>query len=82
MIETSWRTRPWESTVKMQHNNSGRFESRFPALRVEARTPGFWFKGMAGSVLGIWSAHGEGKFSFSAPTVIGGAAGQLLRRDE
>ena len=47
----------------MQHNNSGRFESRFPALRVEANTPGFWFKGMEGSVLGIWSAHGEGKFS-------------------
>ena len=26
-----------------------------------------WFEGMEGSVLGMWSAHGEGRFEFPNP---------------
>ena len=26
-----------------------------------------WFDGMEGSILGMWSAHGEGKFEFPKP---------------
>jgi phosphoribosylformylglycinamidine synthase len=42
-------------------NQSGMFESRFVTVRV---TPSLsiFLKDMAGSVLGIWVAHGEGRF--------------------
>lgn len=49
--------------VFMQHNNSGRYESRFTTVGIHG-SPAIMFKGMAGSVLGIWVAHGEGKMSF------------------
>ncbi|HYE22106.1 MAG TPA: phosphoribosylformylglycinamidine synthase subunit PurQ, partial [Verrucomicrobiae bacterium] len=42
-------------------NKSGRFESRFTTVRIE-ESPAIMFKGMAGSILGIWLAHGEGQF--------------------
>lgn len=41
-------------------NESGRFESRFVTVRIED-SPAIMLKGMAGSVLGIWVAHGEGR---------------------
>lgn len=44
-------------------NNSGRFESRFVSLGIE-ESPALMLRGMAGSTLGIWVAHGEGKISF------------------
>ncbi|ETE69596.1 Phosphoribosylformylglycinamidine synthase, partial [Ophiophagus hannah] len=40
-------------------NNSGRFESRFVNLGIE-ESPALMLRGMAGSTLGIWVAHGEG----------------------
>lgn len=43
-------------------NWSGQFESRFSAVRIE-KSQAIMLKGMAGSILGIWSAHGEGRFS-------------------
>lgn len=42
-------------------NDSGRFESRFTTVAIEP-SPAIMLKDMAGSTLGIWSAHGEGKF--------------------
>ncbi len=42
-------------------NDSGRFESRFSTVKI-VRSNAVMLKGMSGSVLGIWSAHGEGKF--------------------
>lgn len=48
---------------KMLHNESGKFESAF--LTVDIReNPGVMFGSLAGSRLGIWVAHGEGRFSF------------------
>lgn len=44
-------------------NKSRRFESRFPTVRV-LESPAVMLKGMAGSVFGIWSAHGEGRAYF------------------
>lgn len=29
-----------------------------------------WFSGMGGSVLGVWVAHGEGRFAVSETTVL------------
>ena len=50
------------------HNESGRFESRFCAVRV-GESPAIMLKGMAGSVLGVWVQHGEGRLHFPDPVV-------------
>jgi phosphoribosylformylglycinamidine synthase len=44
-------------------NTSGRFESRFSTVRV-LPSPSIMLKGMEGSVLGVWVAHGEGRTFF------------------
>jgi len=41
-------------------NNSGRYESRFSTVVIQD-SPAVMLQGMAGSTLGIWVAHGEGK---------------------
>ena len=48
---------------KMLHNNSGKFESTFINVTVPENNS-VMLKTLAGSRLGIWVAHGEGKFSF------------------
>jgi phosphoribosylformylglycinamidine synthase len=45
------------------HNASGRFESRFSTVMIQP-SPAILFKGMEGSVLGVWVAHGEGRIHF------------------
>lgn len=47
----------------MKHNVSGKFESSFVNVQVES-TPSIMLKTLEGSRLGIWVAHGEGRFSF------------------
>lgn len=42
-------------------NESERFESRFPTVIIN-ESPAIMLKDMAGSVLGVWVAHGEGRF--------------------
>lgn len=44
-------------------NRSGRFESRFAAVKI-LQSPAVLLKGMEGSALGIWLAHGEGMAYF------------------
>ena len=51
------------------HNASGRFESRFPAVKI-GDSPAIMLKGMAGSVLGVWVQHGEGQAHFPDPAVL------------
>ncbi|KAJ7313070.1 hypothetical protein JRQ81_004337 [Phrynocephalus forsythii] len=50
-------------------NTSGRFESRFVSLGIE-ESPALMLRGMAGSTLGIWVAHGEGRMRFRSPQVL------------
>jgi len=45
------------------HNESGRYESRFVAVRV-LPSPALMLKDMENSTLGVWVAHGEGKAHF------------------
>lgn len=45
--------------VVLSPNLSGRFESRFVTVRVEAG-PALMLRGMGGTRLGVWVAHGEG----------------------
>jgi phosphoribosylformylglycinamidine synthase len=58
------------------HNDSGRFESRFPAVRIND-SPAIMLRGMAGSVLGVWLQHGEGKAHFPDEAVLAAALGPL-----
>ena len=46
----------------MQHNRSEKFESCFVNVTVQP-TNSVFLKGLAGSRLGVWVAHGEGNFS-------------------
>jgi phosphoribosylformylglycinamidine synthase len=46
-------------------NNSDRYESRLVSLKVEP-SPSILFKGMAGSVIPVVVAHGEGRAEFAA----------------
>jgi phosphoribosylformylglycinamidine synthase len=53
------------------HNASGRFESRFSTVRIEPG-PAIMLRGMEGSVLGVWVAHGEGRALFPDASVLEG----------
>ncbi|XP_067125117.1 phosphoribosylformylglycinamidine synthase isoform X2 [Centruroides vittatus] len=47
----------------LAHNLSERFESRFVAVRVQ-KSKSIMMRGMEDSILGVWVAHGEGRFTF------------------
>lgn len=47
--------------IEMQHNGSGKFESNFLSVTVRP-TSSVFFKELVGCTLGIWVAHGEGRF--------------------
>ncbi len=49
--------------LKMLHNDSGKFESNFINVDIQD-TNSVMLKTLSGSRLGVWVAHGEGKFSF------------------
>ncbi|KAL3838437.1 hypothetical protein ACJIZ3_023028 [Penstemon smallii] len=51
------------SQPRFVHNESGRFECRFTSVKIE-KSPALMFKGMEGSTLGVWAAHGEGRAYF------------------
>jgi len=53
-----------EKQPRFIHNDSGRFESRWVTVGVDADTPAVMLDGMQGSKIGIWIAHGEGKVKF------------------
>jgi|WetSurMetagenome_2_1015567.scaffolds.fasta_scaffold00042_73 phosphoribosylformylglycinamidine synthase len=58
-----WRGIADEIQPRFIHNLSGRFESRFVTVRIE-ESPAIMLEGMAGSTLGVWVSHGEGRAHF------------------
>jgi phosphoribosylformylglycinamidine synthase len=65
---------PWqgiENSIQPRfiHNVSGRFESRFSTVRI-LESPAIMLKGMEGSALGIWVAHGEGRAYFPDEDIL------------
>ncbi|GEQ85946.1 phosphoribosylformylglycinamidine synthase [Patiriisocius marinistellae] len=48
---------------KMLYNDSGKFECSFTSVKIQENNS-VMLSSLAGSTLGIWAAHGEGKFSF------------------
>ncbi|CAD6259238.1 unnamed protein product [Miscanthus lutarioriparius] len=57
------------SQPRFIHNESGRFECRFTSVST-GDSPAIMFKGMEGSTLGVWSAHGEGRAFFPDENVL------------
>ena len=51
-----------EKKGKMLHNDSHKFESTYVGLTIPTNRS-VMFGSLSGSKLGIWVAHGEGKFS-------------------
>uniref|UniRef100_A0A915KEW7 Phosphoribosylformylglycinamidine synthase n=1 Tax=Romanomermis culicivorax TaxID=13658 RepID=A0A915KEW7_ROMCU len=52
-----------KNNVYMDVNESGRFESRFCYLKIE-KNNSIMLENLAGSIFGVWVAHGEGRFAF------------------
>lgn len=52
-----------EEKPKMLHNDSHKFECIFTSVEIKENNS-VMLSSLAGSKLGIWAAHGEGKFSF------------------
>ena len=66
MMELGLITGGDEKQSKMLHNDSRKFESAFLGVSVP-KNNSVMFGSLSGSKLGIWVAHGEGKFSLPYP---------------
>jgi len=64
-----WRKIPDKIQPRFIQNKSGRFESRFSTIQI-LPSPSIMLKGMEGSILGIWVAHGEGRLYFPDKGII------------
>lgn len=62
MVELNLINPEHTSRAHMLHNDSHKFESAFLGLDIPQNNS-VMFSSLAGSKLGIWVAHGEGKFS-------------------
>ena len=62
MIELGLINPDYEKQAHMLHNDSHKFESSFLGLTIP-KNESVMFKTLGGSRLGVWVAHGEGKFS-------------------
>ena len=62
MIELGLINPEHEKKAKMLHNTSHKFESTFVGVTIPTNQS-VMFSSLSGSKLGIWVAHGEGKFS-------------------
>lgn len=62
MIELNLLSPEYSSQPHMDHNDSHKFESNFIGLSIPENNS-VMFGNLAGSKLGIWVAHGEGKFN-------------------
>ena len=62
MIELNLINPEFKSQPHMDHNDSHKFESGFVGLTIPENNS-VMFSSLAGSKLGIWVAHGEGKFN-------------------
>ncbi|XP_031210669.1 phosphoribosylformylglycinamidine synthase isoform X3 [Mastomys coucha] len=65
-VEPGHDSQPTQPGLLLRHNLSGRYESRWATVRVQPG-PALMLRGMEGSVLPVWSAHGEGYMAFSSP---------------
>jgi phosphoribosylformylglycinamidine synthase len=64
-----WKGIPDRLQPRFINNRSGRFESRFSTVRI-LQSPAIMLKGMEGSTLGVWIAHGEGRLYFPGKEIM------------
>ncbi|XP_066960633.1 phosphoribosylformylglycinamidine synthase isoform X1 [Macrobrachium rosenbergii] len=57
------------TSVRLTENISGRFESRWSRVCIESSNS-ILLAGMEGAKMGIWVAHGEGRFVYSSSDVL------------
>ncbi|MFV0390474.1 MAG: phosphoribosylformylglycinamidine synthase [Paludibacteraceae bacterium] len=62
MVELNLIHPEHEKRAKMLHNDSRKFESEYVSVNIPENNS-VMFRSLSGSKLGIWVAHGEGKFS-------------------
>jgi len=65
MMELGLVYREWADHPKMHHNGSGKFESTFITVTIP-KNNSVLLGSYEGSQLGVWLAHGEGKFKLPA----------------
>jgi phosphoribosylformylglycinamidine synthase len=66
MVELGLVTTDHDEKPKMQHNDSHKFESAFVNVDIPPNDS-VMFGSLSGQRLGVWVAHGEGKFQFPKP---------------
>ena len=67
--------------VRIEKNVSGRFESRYSTVRVRAAASSPWLRGLDGNDMGVWVAHGEGRFVFGKNENISNSNGTCTTTD-
>jgi phosphoribosylformylglycinamidine synthase len=66
MVELDLVVPGHDQKPRMEHNASGKFESAFLGLKV-VKNPSVMLGSLEGMNLGIWVAHGEGRFVLPRP---------------
>ncbi|MDR0370362.1 MAG: phosphoribosylformylglycinamidine synthase [Prevotellaceae bacterium] len=66
MVELGLITPEHEVKPKMLHNDSHKFESNFISLAIPENNS-VMFGSLSGSKIGVWVAHGEGRFRLPQP---------------
>jgi phosphoribosylformylglycinamidine synthase len=61
MVELDLVNHGHKESIKMAHNSSSKFESCFVSVDVQDNNS-VMFSSLSGKSLGVWVAHGEGKF--------------------
>jgi len=72
-----WRGIDTSVQPRFVRNASGRFESRFATVTIQT-SPAVMLRGMEGSCLGVWSAHGEGRTHFPNSDILDKVVAQGL----
>lgn len=54
--------------ILLEHNLSERFECRWSTVKIE-KSNSIMLQGMEGTVMGVWVAHGEGRFTFKNDSI-------------
>ncbi len=65
---------------RMLHNSSGKFESAFLGMEISENNS-VMLNTLSGSKLGVWVAHGEGKFEFPSGTSAYNIAGRFTYQE-
>jgi phosphoribosylformylglycinamidine synthase len=64
-----WQGIPETKQPRFIRNTSQRFESHWGTVKI-SESPAIMLNGMAGSILGIWTAHGEGRLHCPDPEIL------------